>query len=128
VLSDTAQLGGRSDTASRGSRLGGHTTAPGAVPVAAPIQINVARARDALDDLFIERLDTTTAAMVRDSAFKFYQATGISGKDKAYAAFVVGQAYFNLKDRSTGCRYIREANDIDPADRTYATLASEQCN
>jgi Protein kinase domain len=128
VSSDTAQLGGRSDTASRGSRLGGHTTAPSAVPVAAPIRINLAQARDALDVLFIERLDSTTATMVRDSAFKFYRANGIAGKDKAYAAFVVGHAYFNLRDRPTGCRYIREANEIDPGDRTYATIASEQCN
>ncbi|HXO86308.1 MAG TPA: serine/threonine-protein kinase, partial [Gemmatimonadales bacterium] len=128
VSSDTAKRGGRSDTLTRASRQGGQTTAPTAVPVAAPPRINVAQARDALDDLFIEKLDTTTATMVRDSAFKFYRARGISEKDKAYAAFVVGQAYFNLKDRATGCRYIREANEIDPGDRIYARLASEQCN
>jgi len=123
VSPDTAKNAGRSDTTIRATRQGGRMTAP-----TAPPPINVAQARDALDDLFIEKLDSTTAAVVRDSALKFYTARGISQKDKAYAAFVVGQAYFNLKDRPTGCRYIRTANEIDPGDRTYATLASEQCN
>jgi eukaryotic-like serine/threonine-protein kinase len=127
VSGDTVRLGGRSDSTTRANRQGGHTTTP---PVAPPTRtpVNVAQARDALDELFIERLDSTTAAMVRDSALKFYTARGISEKDKAYAAFVVGQAYFNLKDRPTGCGYIRTANGLDPGDRTYARLASEQCN
>ena len=130
VSGDTVRLGERTDITTRG-----HTTAPPASPLAPPLApptaprlINVAQARDALDDLFIEKLDSTTAAMVRDSALKFYTARGISEKDKAYAAFVVGQAYFNLKDRATGCGYIRTASGLDPGDRTYARLASEQCN
>jgi hypothetical protein len=97
-------------------------------PPTAPPRVNVAQARDALDDLFLEKLDSATATMVRDSALKFYTAAGMSERDKGYAAFVVGQAYFRLKDRATGCRYVRTANGIDPADRTYATLLAEQCN
>ena len=127
VSTDTAKFGGRSDTTTRGNRQGGQTTAPTAPPVAPP-RVNVAQARDALDDLFLDKLTAATAPMVRDSALKFYTATGISEKDKGYAAFVVGQAYFQLGDRATGCRYVRTANGIDPGDRTYATLLSEQCS
>jgi len=103
-----------------------------AVPPAAPppapraqSRINVLMARNALDDLFLVKLDSNTAVMVRDSALKFYTAPGMSVKDKAYAAFVVGQAYFNLKDRPTGCRYIRTANQLDPADNTYSGLIGQ---
>ena len=103
-----------------------------AVPPAAPppapraqSRINVLMARNALDDLFLVKLDSNTAGMVRDSALKFYTAPRMSVKDKAYAAFVVGQAYFNLKDRPTGCRYIRTANQLDPADNTYSGLIGQ---
>ena len=65
--------------------------------------------------------------MVRDSALRFYTATGISEKDKGYAAFVVGHAYFELGDRATGCRYVRTAIAIDPGDATYSKLL-EQCS
>ena len=103
-----------------------------AVPPAAPppapraqSRINVLMARNALDDLFLVKLDSNTAVMVRDSALKFYTAPGMSMKDKAYAAFVVGQAYFNLKNRPTGCRYIRTANQLDPAANTYSGLIGQ---
>ena len=105
---------------------------PPAVPPAAPppapraqSRINVLMARNALDDLFLVKLDSNTAVMVRDSALKFYTAPGMSVKDKAYAAFVVGQAYFNLKNRPTGCRYIRTANQLDPAANTYSGLIGQ---
>ena len=105
---------------------------PPAVPPAAPppapraqSRINVLMARNALDDLFLVKLDSNTAVMVRDSALKFYTAPGMSVKDKAYADFVVGQAYFNLKNRPTGCRYIRTANQLDPAANTYSGLIGQ---
>jgi hypothetical protein len=78
-----------------------------------------------LDDLFLERLSDTTAAMVRDSALRFYRAPGISAKDKAYAAFVVGNAYFSLKDRVSGCQWIHTAVDLAPADNTYLGVRAQ---
>ncbi|HEY3220690.1 MAG TPA: serine/threonine-protein kinase [Gemmatimonadales bacterium] len=99
---------------------------PAPPPLPAQSRINVLMARQALDELFLVKLDGSTAPIVRDSALKFYTAPGISVKDKAYAAFVVGQAYFNLKQRPTGCRYIRTANQLDPADNTYAGVL-DQC-
>src|SRR5258705_11622197 len=86
--------------------------------------IDLTKAHDALDNLFLEQLSKATAAMVRDSALRFYGAPGISTADKAYAAFVVGQAYFRLtadtlKNRASGCEWIRTAVDLAPDDNTY---------
>ncbi|HKW09448.1 MAG TPA: serine/threonine-protein kinase [Gemmatimonadaceae bacterium] len=113
------------------TRLGGTThprppAPPPAAPPAASVSLNLAQARDALDDLFLEKLDSTNARMVRDSAMKFYTAAGITQKDKAYAAFVVGNAYFQSGDRATGCRYVGAATRLDPGDATYSRLL-EQC-
>ncbi len=112
------------DTARQGTA---HRASPPPAPAAATSRMDVSKAYDALDTLFLARLDSTTAAMVRDSALKFYNAAGISQKDKGYAAFVVGQAFFQLKERATGCSYIRIASTIDPGDHSYARVL-EQCN
>ena len=132
VATDTAKFAGRSDTGSRGSRQGGHTVPPAAPanPPAAPpaaATVNLARATDALDDLILDKLNENTAVMVRDSAMKFFTAPGISTKDKAYAAFVVGNAFFSQRppDRATGCRYIRTATQLDPASTTYSGLLGQ---
>ena len=124
VASDTAKLGS--------SRQSGHTppSAPPAAPTNPPAppaaaRINLALANDALDELILEKLDTNTAAMVRDSALKFYTAPGIAQKDKAYAAFVVGNAYFSLRDRATGCRYVRTAVQLDPTSSSYNGLLGQ---
>jgi len=92
--------------------------------------LDVSKANDALDNLFLEKLTKATAAMVRDSALRFYQAPGISTKDKAYAAFVVGQAYFRLtddtlKNRASGCQWIRTAVDLAPDDNTYLGVRAQ---
>ncbi|HEY6107515.1 MAG TPA: serine/threonine-protein kinase [Gemmatimonadales bacterium] len=88
--------------------------------------INVSRAFDALDDMMMNRLDATTALWVRDSAMKFYNAPGISRKDKAYAAFVIGNAWMNLKDRPQGCRWARTALQLDPGTTAYSQFI-QQC-
>ncbi len=88
-------------------------------------RIDITQAREALDDLFLEQLSESSAVMVRDSALRFYRAPGISAKDKGYASFVVGQAYFSLKDRTTGCEWIRTAVQLDPADKTYSAVAGQ---
>src|ERR1041385_859186 len=88
-------------------------------------RIDVAHAFDALDNLMLNTLNQSTAVLVRDSALAFYNAAGIGQKDKAYAAFVVGHAFFELNDRPTGCRYIRAAVDLDPANPTYPTVLGQ---
>ncbi len=123
VSHDTDRFADRSDTT--GGRTTPPTDAPSAPPAPPPSTVNVAIARDALDDLFLEKLTPATASMVRDSALKFFTAGGIAPKDKAYAAFVVGQAYFQLGNRPAGCRYIRTANGTDPGNNTYSALLGQ---
>jgi len=63
VVHDTAKQMANSQTNGGATRRGGT-----AVPVAPPpasSRINLARAKDALDDLFIDKLSSSTAAMVR---------------------------------------------------------------
>ncbi len=117
VSRDTAKTVSNPQNGVRETRHGGRTQRQSAV--------NVLMARTALDDLFLDKLNESTAAMVRDSALKFYTTPGMTTKDQAYAAFVIGQAYFTLKDRPTGCRYIRTANQLDPATNTYTALVGQ---
>ena len=56
-----------------------------------------------------------------------YNAAGVSSQDKAYAAFVIGNALFNLKDRRRGCDWVRTAAGRDPGNPTYTQLVQSQC-
>ena len=108
------------------------TTGPGRTtptPLSHPSgsAIDVSRAYDLLDDMMMSKLSSTTAGWIRDSALKFFNAPGIATKDKAYAAFVVGNAFFNLNDRLQGCQWARRATQLDPSTRAYNKLVSDQC-
>jgi serine/threonine protein kinase len=85
-------------------------------------RIDVARARDLLDTLLLNRLEPRTAAMVRDSARHIFNAPDITEKDKAYAAYVLGTAYLQLNNRAQGCDWIGAATQLDPAEASYRTL------
>jgi hypothetical protein len=87
--------------------------------------IDVRQAKQHLDDMFLERLSAGTAPWIRDSALKFFNAPGIGLKDKAYAAFVVGNAWWNLGDRGKGCEWVRTAIQLDPTASTYTGMASQ---
>jgi serine/threonine-protein kinase len=84
-------------------------------------RIEVARAQDLLDTL-VERLQPKNAGMVRDSARHIFDAPGITQKDKAFAAYVLGTAYLQLNDRSQGCEWIGTAAHLDPAKVFYGDL------
>ena len=85
-------------------------------------RIDVTQARDVLDDLLLNRLDPRSAAMVRDSAMNIFNAPGIASSDKAYAAFVVGNAYFQQFNRRQGCDWVRTATELSPTDTTYPKI------
>jgi Protein kinase domain len=87
--------------------------------------IDVSQAFDRLDDMMMNRLGPTTASWIRDSAQKFYDAPAIARKDKAYAAFVLGNAWFNLSDRPQGCRWVRIAIQLDPSSSAYTRFAAQ---
>jgi serine/threonine-protein kinase len=99
---------------------GGQTTAP---PPRSTV--NPARAFELLDEMMMNQLSATSASWIRDSAMKFYNAAGIAQKDKAYAAFVAGNALFNLNNRSEGCRWVRTATQLDPNNSAYTGLLGQ---
>src|SRR5207249_2137224 len=91
-------------------------------PERATRRIDVTRARDVLDDLLLNKLDPRSAAMVLDSAMHIFNAPGIASSDKAYAAFVVGNAYFQQFNRRRGCDWVRTATVLSPTDTTYPKI------
>jgi len=76
----------------------------------------------------LDSIDTYSNKMVRDSASAFYNAPGISKSDKAMAAFVIGNTYFQHKDRAQGCSWVRRAGSIDSSSSVYSTFVRAQCN
>ena len=95
-------------------------------PPATPARprIDVARARDLLDDLLI-KLNPLNAAMVRDSATHIFYAPGIGSTDKAHAAFVLGNAFLQQFNRPRGCEWLETAVRLDSANPTYRDLAGQ---
>jgi serine/threonine-protein kinase len=107
VSHDTAKLGGRTDTMSRGNRQGGHTTPPAAAPSGPPAPppilsagIDPARASDILDALI-----ESTPAVIRDSAAKVYYTAGVSSGNRAFAACMVAQAEQTLGNQNTAVQW-----------------------
>jgi serine/threonine protein kinase len=87
-------------------------------------RIDVTRAQDMLDTLYLSRLNPMTAPMVRDSAIHIFYAPGVSVRDKAYAAFVYGMALVQMNDRARGCEWVRKARDLNPVDTTYPKIVA----
>src|SRR5437762_1462151 len=96
---------------------------PPRAPATRP-RIDVARARDLLDDLLI-KLNPLNAAMVRDSATHIFYAPGIGSTDKAHAAFVLGNAFLQQFNRPRGCEWLETAVRLDSANPTYRDLAGQ---
>jgi serine/threonine protein kinase len=116
---DTAPSRSPAPTSSRPRRV---VTQPTRVK---PI-IDVRHAREALDNLFFYQLEPRTATMVRDSALDIFNDPGVELRDRAYAAFIVGNAYFQppANDRTRGCEWVRRAAALDPADTSYPKIAA----
>jgi serine/threonine protein kinase len=107
-----------------GTRTGGGDSV---VPLIQPMgRINAGQAFDALDDMMMNKLTPGTASWIRDSAMKFFNAPDVRSQDKAYAAFVVGNAYFSLGNRSEGCTWVRTAIRLDPTSSAYPKTL-QQC-
>jgi eukaryotic-like serine/threonine-protein kinase len=87
--------------------------------------IDVSNAFDLLDDMMLNKLKPANATWIRDSSLKFFNAPGISTKDKAYAAFVAGNAYFSLNDRTQGCQWVHTAQRLDPTSSVYSGFLSQ---
>jgi serine/threonine-protein kinase len=123
-----APAGTRSE---RGVPVGPPGRPPSKVTPRTPVvsRIAVTRAKELLDTLFLNQLQPKNAHMVRDSAGDLFNAPGISQRDKAYAAFVIGMTFLYQPDRdhAKGCLWLRRAAQLD-SDPKYAQLADQaQC-
>ena len=94
-------------------------------PTASKPNIDVRRAGELLDNMYLYRLAPKTAPWIRDSAFHLFNAPGISREDRAYAAFVYGMALAQMNDRAQGCEWIRKAMTMAPDDTTYPKIAAQ---
>ena len=89
--------------------------------------VDPAKAQDALDSLFLVKLVPGTARMVLDSARRFFDAPAVSAENRAYAAFVIGNAYSNLGDRRRFCDWVDTARTRNPGKAMYQTAYQGQC-
>jgi serine/threonine-protein kinase len=132
VVHDTAatasgrQSGGITTLAARDTSARRTLPTPPPAPPAA-LRFNLARAEDALNDL-MDSLDVYPNKMIRDSATALFNARGISARNRAMAAFVIGNTYFQVQNRTTGCDWVRRASTIDPSRTMFSTFISAQCN
>ena len=94
-------------------------------PTGSKPNIDVRRAGELLDNMYLYRLAPSTARWIKDSAFHLFNAPGISREDRAYAAFVYGMALAQMNDRAGGCEWIRKAVTMAPADTTYPKIAAQ---
>jgi eukaryotic-like serine/threonine-protein kinase len=119
------------------SRTAASPSSPAKPPARAPVKrppavvvksgIDAARARVSLDRL-LDSLAPRNAVATLDSATHIYNAAGIADSDKAYAAFVAGNALFQRFDRTGGCRWVRIAVALDPSRTTYQKILDQGCH
>ena len=87
----------------------------------------VVKAADA-DGWLLDHLDGLTklnASGIRDTALAFYNASGISQKDKAFAAYGVGQGYGMLGQTAEAMSWARLAVQLDPTSRVYQQYVAD---
>jgi len=92
-----------------------------------PARFSLAAVGSALNNL-MDSIDAYPNKMVRDSATALFHASGIGVKDSALAAFVIGNTYFQMRDRAQGCDWVRRASNIDTVSRVYSRFIQAQCN
>ena len=92
-----------------------------------PARFNLAAVGSALNKL-MDSIDAYPNKMVRDSAAALFHASGIGVKDSAFAAFVIGNTYFQMRDRAQGCDWVRRASNIDTVSAVYSRFIQAQCN
>ena len=94
-------------------------------PTGSKPNIDVRRAGELLDNMYLYRLAPKTAPWIRDSALHLFNAPGMSREDRAYAAFVYGMALAQMDERAQGCEWIRKAVTMAPDDTTYPKIAAQ---
>ena len=93
----------------------------------APARFDLGGSGKALTEL-MDSIDVFPNKMVRDSATALFNAAGIAPKDRAMAAFVIGNTFFQMRDRTQGCDWVRRASTIDTVSTVYPRFIRAQCN
>jgi hypothetical protein len=104
--------------------LANHDTGTRTTP--RPIGIDPKRAGDSLNALF-EKIDDLSGGMLRDAALDIYNAAGVSGKDKAMAAYLAATGFSRLSDAAKTCEWARHAVQWEPSSRPYNALQQSAC-
>jgi hypothetical protein len=93
--------------------------------------VDVAQADDRLMELYEAVVDSLAIAgtfrMARDSSQRFFDAPGIRTTDKAFAAYVIANAYAELDDKRSGCRWAQQAKQIESSNQAYQVLERDLC-
>jgi hypothetical protein len=89
-----------------------------------PAWLSLDGAEDRLVDLLMG-LTRNNAAAIRDTATAYYNATGISDRDQATAAYVTANAFSSLDDRLSALDWGRRALQLDPNNRSYQRLVTD---
>jgi serine/threonine-protein kinase len=93
------------------------------------IAVSVADAFERLDAI-LDRFSATgqtpaaTAAASRDTALAFYNAPGIAGDARAYAAYILANAHSALENRPEALRWAHVAAQLAPGTRAYDNLVT----
>ena len=108
-------------------RVGTNPPDPGGVG-APTIRVAAANADGWLFGAF-ERLDQedltpSAAASVRDTALAFFGLRDVTTKDKAFAAYVVANAFAEINDTQSARRWAQEALTLEPGSRIYQNLVT----
>jgi len=127
---------GKPDTTHKGTGTvpSGTRTTPNSTqthPQISGSRIDVTNAFDLLDNLMTAVANSLatdgTRRMVRDSAQDIFNAPAVNPKDRAYAAYVVSNAYAALDDRLTACQWAQKAVNLDGSSNPYRVLKSSLC-
>ncbi len=89
-----------------------------------PPWLSLDGAEDRLVD-FLLALNQSNAAAIRDTATAYYNAIGISDRDRATAAYVTANAFSSLDDRLSALEWARRALQLDPNNRSYQRLVND---
>ncbi len=89
-----------------------------------PDWMSLAGADEHLGDLVARVFDETDAGRtaIRDTAIAYYNAVGISDRDKATAAYTAASAYSDLGDRLNGLDWVNRALRLDPGNESFVRL------
>ncbi len=105
-------------------------TDPPPVVTSPSIRVDAANASDQLFDLF-ERITAGNASSVTlfaasDTALAYFESNTVTTSDRALAAYVIANAYVEMRDRSQALTWARRAVRLEPNNASYQAMVRAQ--